>query len=44
MHSTVYMKPMLACFLKSLNNVTSCILLDTLNLNPNYKIDTINFI
>jgi hypothetical protein len=44
MHSIVYMKPMLTCFLKILNNVTSCIPLDTLNLNPNYKIDTVNFI
>jgi len=42
-HLNIYMKLMLACLFKNLNNVISCILLDAQILNYDYKINTINF-
>jgi hypothetical protein len=44
MHLMMYMKSILARFLKNLNNVKSCTLLNGSTLNSNHKMDSINFI
>jgi hypothetical protein len=44
MHLMIYMKSILACLLKNLNNVKLCTPLDVSTLNPDYKIDSVHFI